>query len=151
MIIISWNCRGVAASATASELRELCMSSKPTILFLMETKAQSETPWSLIGDFNVVLHPHEKDGLHPPNGASMQLFRNFLYEATLMDFEMKGSLFTWFSNPRHGVVTREKLDKVLVNASWRLQFPNAIATTIQDLDSILLAIPKLVLGLQARE
>ncbi|KAJ1391834.1 Zinc knuckle CX2CX4HX4C, partial [Sesbania bispinosa] len=42
MIILSWNCRGVGASATANELKELCKSSKPAIVFLMETRAKLE-------------------------------------------------------------------------------------------------------------
>ncbi|KAJ1395067.1 Reverse transcriptase domain [Sesbania bispinosa] len=42
MSIISWNCRGVGASTTVAELKELCRSSKPSIVFLMETRAKSE-------------------------------------------------------------------------------------------------------------
>ncbi|KAJ1384808.1 hypothetical protein SESBI_42246 [Sesbania bispinosa] len=38
MKILSWNYRDVVASATARELRELCKGSKPTVVFLMETK-----------------------------------------------------------------------------------------------------------------
>lgn len=39
MTQISWNCRGVAAPSTVRELKELCKTHKPAILFLMETRA----------------------------------------------------------------------------------------------------------------
>ncbi|KAJ1387656.1 Ribonuclease H superfamily [Sesbania bispinosa] len=42
MKILSWNGRGVAAAVTVSELKELCRSFKPPVVFLMETRAKRE-------------------------------------------------------------------------------------------------------------
>ena len=39
MIILSWNCWGVVGASTVQELLSLCNQVKPTILFLMETRA----------------------------------------------------------------------------------------------------------------
>lgn len=39
MSTLSWNCRGMAAVATLRELKNLCKSLQPSILFLMETRA----------------------------------------------------------------------------------------------------------------
>ena len=40
MNAISWNCRGLGATSTVQELRDLCKQLKPTIVFLMETRAK---------------------------------------------------------------------------------------------------------------
>ncbi|KAJ1394661.1 Endonuclease/exonuclease/phosphatase superfamily [Sesbania bispinosa] len=223
MKIISWNCRGVAATATVSELRELSSKHRPTIVFLMETRAKEgklnrlkrltklqhlfcvepdglsgglalfwdnsveveiissttniihaaitdkdsahywetsfvygnpipshrrslwndlahyhfhrKMPSTLLGDFNEMLHPHEKDGLRPCNSGMMQLFRDFVNHMGLMDLELKGNRFTRFSNPRRGIVIKENLDRVLVNWAWRDIFPHAIATALPAISS----------------
>lgn len=36
-----------------------------------------------------------------------------------MDFELKGCIFTQVSNPRNGVVTKERIDRVLVSWGWQ--------------------------------
>lgn len=38
---------------------------------------------------------------------------------------LKGCRFTWASNPRQGKITKERLDRILVNWSWRSVFQNA--------------------------
>ncbi|KAJ1397765.1 Endonuclease/exonuclease/phosphatase superfamily [Sesbania bispinosa] len=57
----------------------------------------------------------------------MEKFREFVDEAGLMDFDLKGSSFTWFSNPRQGVIIKEKIDRVLANSICRTTFPHAYA------------------------
>lgn len=42
MSLISWNCRGLAAAPTIKELRELCRSYQPAVVFIMETKSSKE-------------------------------------------------------------------------------------------------------------
>ena len=48
---------------------------------------------------------------------------------------MKGYQFTWMSNPRNGVVTKERIDRLLVNWSWRQIYHNAIVTTVPHVSS----------------
>lgn len=203
MTILSWNCRGLAATTTTRELRDICRSHKPEIVFLMETRAPKErivryrrmlkfqhdfsveprgfsgglcllwtrnveiqvissslnfihvnvflleskdvfectfvygnpifqqrrnlwdkilalltnrnSPWCCLGDFNEMLSNHDKDGARPLQQNRVDLFRSFLDRAGLMDLELKGCRFTWHSNPRNGVVTKEKIDRVLCN------------------------------------
>ncbi|MED6186659.1 hypothetical protein PIB30_068834 [Stylosanthes scabra] len=85
MNILSWNCRGLAALATR-ELKDIRKKYRASLLFLTETRAGSSKyprkrrqqweemargcgdpgiPRLFIGDFNDVLSPEEKDGLHP--------------------------------------------------------------------------------------
>ncbi|XP_057432608.1 uncharacterized protein LOC130725388 [Lotus japonicus] len=223
MKILSWNCRGVAATPTARELRNICSNNKPSIVFLMETRARREkieelrrrlgfdyyftvdprgisgglallwkkevhihifqssayfihssvqasndtspwdctfvygdpcpqrrrllwpqiaavcykedTPWCLLGDFNDILHNHEKEGLRPQSPLVLQRFRDFVHSLELMDIDLKGCKFTWHNNPRDGFVTREKIDRVLVNWRWRALFQNATAIAYPQITS----------------
>ncbi|KAJ1415320.1 hypothetical protein SESBI_18277 [Sesbania bispinosa] len=48
----------------------------------------------------------------------------------LMDLVIKGCRFSWYSNPRNGFVTREKLDKILVTWERRSLFPDALAISV---------------------
>lgn len=41
MKILSWNCRGLAAATTIRELKDLSKKHRPSILFLIETRARS--------------------------------------------------------------------------------------------------------------
>lgn len=41
MNVISWNCRGVGSARTVRVLKEMVKSHKPDLLFLSETKADS--------------------------------------------------------------------------------------------------------------
>ncbi|KAJ1392992.1 Reverse transcriptase domain [Sesbania bispinosa] len=65
----------------------------------------------------------------------MDLFREFLHANELMDLETKGCRFTWSSNPRNGFITRERLDRVLVNWALRFMFEHAIATALPAISS----------------
>ncbi|KAJ1431598.1 Endonuclease/exonuclease/phosphatase [Sesbania bispinosa] len=92
-------------------------------------------PWTIMGDFNELLYHHEKDGLRPIEPQRMEFFRDFVSNLGLMDLDFKGCKFTWYSNPRNGFVTREKLDRILVNWEWRSLFPNALAMAIPSVSS----------------
>ncbi|KAJ1386879.1 Endonuclease/exonuclease/phosphatase superfamily [Sesbania bispinosa] len=92
-------------------------------------------PWCCLGDFNEVLSQSDKDGLHPINTRSSKLFNQFMEEEGLMDLDIKGCIFTWHSNPRDGFVTRERLDRILVNFSFRVVFPHALALAFPSISS----------------
>ncbi|KAJ1411448.1 Endonuclease/exonuclease/phosphatase superfamily [Sesbania bispinosa] len=53
----------------------------------------------------------------------------------LLELDLKGNRFTWFSNPREGIVTREKLDRALINWLWFSLYPNAIVTAYPAISS----------------
>lgn len=56
-------------------------------------------------------------------------------EIELMDFNLQGRRFTWLSNPREGVITRQRIDHVLANWEWRENFPHALATALPIINS----------------
>ncbi|RYQ97024.1 hypothetical protein Ahy_B08g092996 [Arachis hypogaea] len=222
MIVVSWNCRGMAAPSTVHELKSICKSRRPSLLFLMETKATklscdrirrklgfdnmfcvesrglsgglcifwksnvnihvyawcdnfiktkvssgNDKDWEaifvyghpdykkrkelwkdltfvndslaqptvLIGDFNDVISQDEKVGLHPKPSCQIQSFRNFVHKNALLDMELQGMKYTWFSNPRNGCVTKERLDRVLVNWEWRRAFQHATLSALPPISS----------------
>lgn len=102
---------------------------------LLMLKPLFDRPWVCVGDFNEVLSQQEKEGLHPQSTLSMNLFREFIDNAGLMDMELKGCRFTWCSNPRAGFVTRVRLDRVLANWSWREHYPHALASAFPCVSS----------------
>ncbi|RYQ85067.1 hypothetical protein Ahy_B10g104568 [Arachis hypogaea] len=223
MIVVSWNCRGIVAPLTVSELRSICKSLRPSVLFLMETKASNlsyvrtrrklgfdnifcvesrglsgglclfwksnniiinvyawcenfikaqistvnnnvwegifvyghpdfkrrnelwneltcvdnnlHVPRAFIGEFNDVIAQHEKVGLHPKPTSQIDIFRRFVDKNALMDFELQGTKFTWFSNPRNGFVTKERIDRVLANWEWRRAFQHATISALPAMSS----------------
>lgn len=74
-------------------------------------------------------------GLSPQHHYRIDLFWEFLNAAKLMDMNLKGSKFTCMSSPRKGFVTREKIDRVLVNWPWRIDFPRAMASALPIIGS----------------
>ncbi|RYR47373.1 hypothetical protein Ahy_A07g033305 [Arachis hypogaea] len=86
-------------------------------------------------DFNDVLTQEEKMDLHPKPHSQVREFRNFVDSNSLMDLDLKEGRFTWFSNPKNGFVTRERIDMTLVNWEWRLLFENASLSTMPAISS----------------
>ncbi|XP_016191761.1 uncharacterized protein LOC107632609 [Arachis ipaensis] len=222
MIVVSWNCRGMAAPSTVSELRSICKYLRPSVLFFMETKASNlscartrrnlgfdnifcvesrglsgglclfwksninidvyawcdnfikaqistvnvnvwegifvyghpdfkrrkelrneltcvdnnlHVPRTFIGDFNDVIAQHEKVGLHPKSTSQIDTFRCFVDKNALMDLELQGTKYTWFSNPRNGFVTKERINRVLANWEWREAFQHATLSALPAISS----------------
>lgn len=77
-----------------------------------------------------MLYVGEKQGRGPQQQSRREFFLEFVNSSELMDLELKGYRFTWTSNPRDGHITRERIDRVLVNYPWRIEYPNAMATSL---------------------
>lgn len=102
---------------------------------LLELQMHNGRQWCCIGDFNEILTHYEKDGIRPFDPRRAELFRDFLNLSRLIDMELKGCAYTWISNPRNGIIIREKLDRVLANWSWRHDHPNAIPIALPIVSS----------------
>ncbi|XP_016689509.1 uncharacterized protein [Gossypium hirsutum] len=76
------------------------------------------TPWTVIGDFNVLLYSSEKKGVRTI-GKGCPLFNDFLEVSNLQDLGFKRPPFTWY---RGGLSKR--LDRAIRNDSWLRTFPN---------------------------
>lgn len=82
-------------------------------------------PWVCLGDFNEILHRWEKIGARPADFYRMTSFQDFLNDCSLLDLPSHGCAFTW-SNHREGdALVKERLDRAVCNADWRVLFPHA--------------------------
>ena len=113
---------------------------------LQQLQLDHNNPWLCIGDFKI-LAQDEKQGLRLGSQRQIELFKDFLNETGLMDFDVKGCKFTWYSNPRDGIVTRERIDRCVANWQWRSSYPNAVVQAQPAISSdhcplILFAKPK---------
>ncbi|RYR44282.1 hypothetical protein Ahy_A08g040636 [Arachis hypogaea] len=93
---------------------------------LTVSNRNKEEPQAVLGDFNDILSQDEKVGLHPQPKIYLDTFRKFVDDNGLIDIDLKGSRFTWYSNPRNNFVTRERLDRVLVNWKWLSLHQNVV-------------------------
>ena len=93
---------------------------------LFRSHAVVNLSWLLMGDFNEILYPFEKEGGNPRPLHFMQNFRNVIADCNLSDCGFIGEKFTWH---RGGI--RESLDRALANDAWKNRFGEAI---LQNLD-----------------
>ncbi|RYQ92145.1 hypothetical protein Ahy_B09g098298 [Arachis hypogaea] len=91
---------------------------------LTVSNISKEVPQAFLGDFNDILNQDEKVGIHPQPRIYLETFRRFVDDNALIDIDLKGSKYTWFSNPRNNVITRKRLDRVLVNWKWLQIYQN---------------------------
>ncbi|QHO13600.1 Reverse transcriptase [Arachis hypogaea] len=109
-----------------SEKREkkvkLVKQRRKTWKLLAKASDLADDPCCFIGDFNDILNQEEKTGNHPKTKNQIEKFRELVNKRELMDIDLKGSKFTWFSNPRDNIVTRERINRALVNWGWRKMF-----------------------------
>ncbi|RYQ95593.1 hypothetical protein Ahy_B08g090948 [Arachis hypogaea] len=99
---------------------------KATLGELTVSNRNREEPQAVLGDFNDILSQDEKVGLHPQPKIYLDSFRRFVDDNGLIDIDLKGSRYTWYSNPRNNFVTRERLDRVLVNWKWLSLHQNVV-------------------------
>lgn len=82
-------------------------------------------PSMLIGDFNNILNPSEKTGGDRKTNVHTVNFAEFLKNGGLVSLFALGVPFTWSNGHKANTLIFERLDRVLVNASWLNPFPNA--------------------------
>nr|XP_027071629.1 uncharacterized protein LOC113696407 [Coffea arabica] len=74
-----------------------------------------QSPWLIVGDFNVIVSAEEKRGGLPFRPAEGWDFLDFMSQAGVFDVGYSGSCFTWCNN-RHGRARIwKRLDRLLMN------------------------------------
>ncbi|XP_042939426.1 uncharacterized protein LOC122274455 [Carya illinoinensis] len=76
---------------------------------------RQDKPWFCFGDFNEILHQHEKKGaaLRPYN--QMEEFRETMEACGLFDCGFQGQKYTWNNNREGNLFTKERLDRAMGN------------------------------------
>ncbi|XP_074283541.1 uncharacterized protein LOC141608088 [Silene latifolia] len=102
--------------------------------------------WIILGDFNIVSDVEERIGPNPPSLTEILAFNQCLLDSNLDDLQCFGCEYTWTS--KREVETRiwSKLDRVLANPFWLIQYPNTHVTIlppgISDHSPLLVQIQK---------
>ncbi|VFQ86461.1 unnamed protein product [Cuscuta campestris] len=79
-------------------------------------------PWCVLGDFNVVLKMDERIGGNPVNREESREFMDCLNLCGLEDLPFEGSKYTWCNNQGIGKRIYSKLDRILGNIEWIINF-----------------------------
>ncbi|KAJ1387751.1 Ribonuclease H-like superfamily [Sesbania bispinosa] len=80
--------------------------------------------WIVTGDFNEVLLPSEVQGCNYIRSRADK-FAQTLDRCALMDLGSTGGIFSWVRRTVNGCNMAKRLDRVLVNQTWRLSYPEA--------------------------
>jgi endonuclease/exonuclease/phosphatase family metal-dependent hydrolase len=82
--------------------------------------ANNKIPTLIGGDFNILRYSFEKNKTFTGNRFT-DLFNWIINIYELRDLPLNGGLFTWSNN--HSDPTLERLDRVLINPDWEINFP----------------------------
>ena len=96
-----------------------------TWLELIDFRSLVQLPCLLMGDFNEIREISER-GSQIASQRSIDDFNNFINESHLTEIQASNGIFTWF----HGH-SKSKLDRVLLNTEWMLQFPSLNLTLMK--------------------
>ena len=82
-------------------------------------------PWMCFGDFNYVVAEAKKEGGIQGSASTPNFLKDLLFELKAFDLGYSRSKFTWWNKRWGREAIRERLDRAIVNPSWRLLFPKA--------------------------
>lgn len=98
---------------------------------LKEIGQNVQEAWGIVGDFNAVLHQHERRGADTashPRGS--QAFMSFIHDCGVLNAGFQRHPFTW------GRGTSEaRLDRLLVNMEWRTTFSEVVVHHLHHYES----------------
>ncbi|KAL0288554.1 UNVERIFIED_CONTAM: hypothetical protein Sradi_7095400 [Sesamum radiatum] len=85
----------------------------------------TDEPWIVMGDFNAVLDDSEVNGYAADTSASMADFLECITESELTHLPFTGANFTWHNCSDGGRSLWKRLDRMLVNEAWLVQWPQS--------------------------
>jgi hypothetical protein len=113
---------------------------KPAFLDELQTlKPHNQTPWIVVGDFNLIYQASDKNNLHL-NRRLMGTFRQSLNTCELFEFGLQNRKFVWRNEREDPTLIR--LDIMFCNKEWELLLPDymliALSSSLSDHYPILL-------------
>lgn len=94
---------------------------------LKQTEPPPQSPWLLIGHFNLIRFPNEKNN-NNFRRSEADAFNDTIDQLALIELPLLDRQFTW-SNKRPSP-TLVRLDRVLINLPWDALFPNTHLTSL---------------------
>ncbi|XP_078156609.1 uncharacterized protein LOC144552516 [Carex rostrata] len=88
-----------------------------------------------MGDFNAIADGCEKWGGNPNLNVNSRGFRQFIFEAGLMDLGYNGPAYTWSNKQSASDAIYERLDRVLATVSWVHKFSQASVHNLPHIHS----------------
>ncbi|OIT21135.1 hypothetical protein A4A49_35599 [Nicotiana attenuata] len=79
-------------------------------------------PWSILGDFNIIMAPEEKKGGTPHVLSKSADFISCMDDCGMTDLGYTGNPFTWCNGSRGRRRISTRLDRVLINEDWAGKF-----------------------------
>uniref|UniRef100_A0A8I6WN89 Endonuclease/exonuclease/phosphatase domain-containing protein n=1 Tax=Hordeum vulgare subsp. vulgare TaxID=112509 RepID=A0A8I6WN89_HORVV len=92
--------------------------------------SKGDHPWVVMGDFNEILYPSEKEGGNARPNVMMRDFCECLIDCGLGHLGYIGDPFTWSRGE-----TRECLDRAVCNIGWASKFPRAAVISEEHVHS----------------
>lgn len=89
---------------------------------LCSIHASMSGPWCVVGDFNLITHPRDKNNDNVSRCWLLR-FRQALNSSCLREADLIGRRFTWSNEQSPPTLVR--LDRAFGNAEWWLRFPAA--------------------------
>lgn len=82
--------------------------------------------WMCLGDFNDISHHHENEGGRRKSQRLIDVFTSMIDDIRMEDLGAKGQAFTWSNNKSGQERVYEILDRILINSSWAINYPDTI-------------------------
>ncbi|KAL0439656.1 UNVERIFIED_CONTAM: hypothetical protein Slati_2448600 [Sesamum latifolium] len=85
----------------------------------------SDDPWCILGDFNAIVDSSEACGRSVDSSHSMTEFHDCICATALVHLPFTGCPFTWHNCSEGSRSLWKRLDRVLVNETWLVTWPQA--------------------------
>lgn len=99
---------------------------------LIDLDPADDTPWIIMGDFNLIRHPHDKNNENF-SSSEAAMFNNAIHSLALLEIPLVDRAYTWYNKRDQSTLVR--LDRVFVNLAWDSIFPNMALSTLTRLTS----------------
>ncbi|KAJ0081173.1 hypothetical protein Patl1_12355 [Pistacia atlantica] len=91
----------------------------------LELVDSNESPWLMVGDFNIIREDSERVGGHPRPITSMEDFNNCIDHCGLLDLQVMGRRLSWCNGRERHTCSWARLDRALINIHFANRFPSA--------------------------
>jgi hypothetical protein len=88
---------------------------------------QVRGPWLVVGDFNLIRYPHEKNNDNFDRNLAA-LFNGLIRDVGWFELPLSDRLFTWSNQQENPVLAR--LDRAFFNSAWNDTIPNLALSSL---------------------